>query len=374
MKRYSVNWTARSRLDEFVTIVCSALLLLVLSSCIGIPIKAPPGEQPFNREYMTPVKVGETTRAQVRSYLEKASATPWLTRFDQDSTWVYYATRDTWQWLVCAGGAYVAGCDVVGAERDHFLTFEFDDNNVVKGWSTASTLGKCAESRVCHLDKLIMVYADETRDRQAKNSESLSACHLYVYSTLSWGSPAYVIGVWLDGEVLGWFVDDHAFLYAAIERGPHTVRTMQVSPSLDEVADGRHNQYLAFDCAAGDKVYLHHNSRHPDANGRRFLLVEEDVAAQLTNRRLILRPVTEPQSWQAASLVPEYEVAQTTGDTMWRVQRELRMLGYFDGALDGELSEETISAIRSFKRDNKLPSDTLLDDNTLAALGFYDKQ
>jgi hypothetical protein len=324
---------------------------------------------------MTRVKVEETNREQVRLYFERAPAAPRLTRFDGDSTWVYYATRDTWQWLVCAGGPYVAECGVLGDVRDHFLIFEFDDNDVVQGWDTASTLGKCAESRVCHDGELIMIYANDTRDHQAKNAESLSACQLYVYTTLNWKSSANVIAVWLDGEVLGWFVEDDAFLFMAIEPGRHTLRTMHASSLLDNVVDGRYNQYLEFDCGARDSVYLHHNSRHPDKNGRRFLLVEEDDgAAQLAKRHLILRPVTEPQDWQAASSVPEYTVAQKDDETVWRVQRKLRMLGYFDGALDGELSDETIGAIRSFKRDNKLPGDTLLDDNTLTALGFYDKR
>ena len=374
MKLYSVNCHTRSRLNEFVTIVFCVLLLPGLSSCIGVPIKAPPGEKPFNQEYMTHVEVGETNREQVRLHLEKAPGAPRLTRFDEDTTWVYYATRDTWQWLVCAGGPYVADCGVLGDVRDHFLIFEFDDNDVVQGWSTASTLGRCADNRVCNVGKLIMIYAGETRDHQAKNSESLSACDLYVYSTLRWSSPAYVIGVWLDGGLLGWFVEDDAFLFAAIEPGSHTLRTMQISSSLDDVADGRHNQYLVFDCAASDSVYLHHNSRHPDKDGRRFLLVEEDAAAQLVKRRLILQPVTEPQDWQTASAGPEYAVAQKDDDTVWRVQRELRMLGYFDGALDGELSTETASAIRSFKSDKELPGETLLDDNTLAALGFYERR
>lgn len=372
MKLYSVNYQARPRLNEVLTFVLCVLLLPTLSSCVGIPIKAPPGEEPFNPGYMARIKVGETNREQVRVHLEKAPDAPRLTRFDSDTTWVYYTTRDTWQWLVCAGGPYVADCGVLGDVRDHFLIFEFDDNNVVKGWEAASTLGKCAESRVCHAGELIMLYADETRDHQVKGSKSASACHLFVYSTFSRGPSAYVVSVWLDGEVLGWIVDDDAFLFAAIEPGPHTLRTMHASSSLDDVADGLHNQFLVFDCAARESAYLHHDSRHPDRNGRRFLLVEEeDAAAQIVKRRLALQPDTESLDWQATLSAPEFAVAQEDGDTVWRVQRELRMLGYFDGALDGELDTETASAIRSFKRDRELPGDTLLDDNTLAALGFY---
>ena len=321
---------------------------------------------------MTRVKVGETTREEVQSYLETAPAAPRLTRFDQDSTWVYHATRDTWQWLVCAGGPYVADCGVLGSERDHFLVFKFDDNDVVLEWDTVSTLGTCVDNLVCRLDDLIMVYADEAHDRRAKTYESSSECLLYVYSTLNWGSADHVVGVSLDGEALGWIINDDAFVSVAVEPGSHILQTMQASPPLDN-SIGLYNQYLAFDCAAGQSVFLHHNSRHPDVKGRRFLLVEEDAgSADLAKHRLILRPVIDPQQSHATATWQDLLVPHLAGDTVWRVQKELRLLGYFDGALDGEMSDETESAIRSFKRDQELPGHTLLDDNTLAALGFYE--
>jgi peptidoglycan hydrolase-like protein with peptidoglycan-binding domain len=44
-------------------------------------------------------------------------------------------------------------------------------------------------------------------------------------------------------------------------------------------------------------------------------------------------------------------------------------LKLYDGAIDGNLSAETEEAIREFKQQNGLYGDTVLDDDTLAALG-----
>jgi hypothetical protein len=354
-------------------VVFSLSLLLILSSCIAIPIKVPPGEKPFAKEFMALIKVGETTREQVRSYLDAAPSAPRLTRFDQDSTWVYHATRDTWQWLVCAGGPYMADCGVAGGVRDYFLMLQFDDHDTLIKMDSDSTLGKCAESRTCHVDDLIMVYASEARDHQVKAAKSMSECQLFVFSTSGWISSEHVIGIWLDEEMLGWLLDDDAFLFAPIRPGTHSLRTTQVATSLDDTAHGRHAQYLAFDCAAGDTVCLHHDSRHPDRKGRRFLLVEEACAAkQLAKRRLILRPVAPAENWQAAVSEQTIQVPGLSDDVVWRVQRELRALDLYLGDMDGEMNDETVSAIRAFKQQRGLPGDTLLDDNTLAVLGLYD--
>ena len=373
VKRYSVNWNTQKRPDEITWVLFSLLLSLVLSSCIAIPIKVPPGDKPFNKEFLTSIKVGETTREQVRSYLDTAPGAPRLTRFDQDSTWVYHATRDTWQWLVCAGGPYMADCGVAGGVRDYFLMLQFDDRDTLTKLDLDSTLGKCAESHACHVGDLIMVYASEARDHRAKSAKSMSECQLFVFSTLGWTSSDHVIGIWLDEKMLGWLLEDDAFLFSRINPGSHSLRTTQVSMSLDDTARGRHTQYLAFDCAAGDTIYLHHDSQHPKVKGRRFLLVKEAVATQqLAKRRLILQPVTAAQSWQAAVSEQTNHVPGMSDDVVWRVQRELRALDLYLGDMDGEMNDETVSAIRTFKQRHGLPGDTLLDDNNLAALGLYD--
>jgi hypothetical protein len=52
------------------------------------------------------------------------------------------------------------------------------------------------------------------------------------------------------------------------------------------------------------------------------------------------------------------------------VQRELRRLGYYDGALDGEVGPGTRSGIRAYQRDNGLAVTGMIDRALLRSLGL----
>ena len=59
-------------------------------------------------------------------------------------------------------------------------------------------------------------------------------------------------------------------------------------------------------------------------------------------------------------------------EIIWKMQLRLRMLNYLQGPVTGYLNAETEAAARAFKKDQGLPGDTVLDDNTLTALGVFD--
>lgn len=55
-------------------------------------------------------------------------------------------------------------------------------------------------------------------------------------------------------------------------------------------------------------------------------------------------------------------------DTITGLQSRLLNLGIYDGAVDGEMTDETLEALRRFQKDNGLPITGQLDDSTRAML------
>ncbi len=53
-----------------------------------------------------------------------------------------------------------------------------------------------------------------------------------------------------------------------------------------------------------------------------------------------------------------------------QVQQQLAQAGYYRGAIDGIVGENTRRAIRSYERDNKLRVDGRIDDDLLATMGL----
>jgi hypothetical protein len=347
----------------------TTLLLCFLAACIGVPIKAPPGEKPFKEDFMSFVSIGETTRDEIRAKFSAYEINPKLTRFENDSVWVYSASRDTWQWFLCAGAGYSAACDVVGGIRDHFLKFEFDDSGRVIHWETSSTLGECAAG-VCEDGGAFMAFANAEQDQRAKRDDAPDHCQVYVFATLPRAAKQEVVGVWIDDRFVGAFLNDDGYVFETLEPGMHRVKTNQSSGTYLDTFEGRNTQSLRWECVAGRRYFIHHNCRHKEKGSRRFMLeIEDDAQEGIAKRRLILRPMT-------IATVARYELSpssqfsrQEIEKIVWQMQLRLKELGFYEGDIDGELTSETKAAILEFKRQNGLYGESVLDDDTLDALG-----
>jgi hypothetical protein len=346
-------------------------LLACLGACIAIPVKPPPGEKPFKDDFLSFIAIGETTRAEVQNRLESGEVRPRLTRFDDDSVWVYAASRDTWQWLVCAGGGYTADCGIGGGTRDHFLKLEFDEDGKVRNWETSSTLGECSQSGICEEGSSLMVFASAERDSQAKQSKSDDYCAIYVFATLPGGSRDDLISVWIDDLLEGWFVNADGYLFKQVEPGPHRIKSSHSSGSYVDTISGRNSQSLLLNCAAGERHIAHHNARHKEKGGRQFVLeLDPEAANAIATRTLILQPIGITESPNVETTTLESIMSRSNLKALtWKIQYRLKEMKLYDGPIDGELSAETEEAIREYKKQNGLHGDTVLDDDTLTALG-----
>lgn len=353
-------------------LVAVLLALTGLSSCIGIPIKAPPGEKPFREEALSFIEIGRTSRVDVLS--EFASRDEPLTpmRFDDDSVWIYHSGRETWKWLVCAGGGYSANCGVTGSIREHFLKFDFGEDGVVTDWSTSSTLGRCSSAGICKEGGAIMVFASEDRDRRARWLPPVGRCSIYVFNTKPLDGADSFAMVRLDGAFVGYLLGMDAYIHVEAEPGEHRITTIHSGGIPGDTKYGRNSQSLAIECLEGRQHFLHHHGRHNDKGERRFLL-ERATASGIADRRLILNAVSEPEIPDAIEdPIIAMRLGKETRDVVWAVQLALKDRDLYDGRIDGGFNEETEAAVREFREQNGLQGDTLLDDHTLTALGIYD--
>ncbi len=63
----------------------------------------------------------------------------------------------------------------------------------------------------------------------------------------------------------------------------------------------------------------------------------------------------------------------SSGATVTQIQTRLKSWGYYSGSIDGIYGSATERAVKYFQRTNGLSADGQAGDNTLAALGIYEK-
>ena len=65
-----------------------------------------------------------------------------------------------------------------------------------------------------------------------------------------------------------------------------------------------------------------------------------------------------------------YQTVATDGSIVVEVQKRLARAGYYRGAIDGVIGNETRRAIRAYERGHGLPVDGRLDQQLLATMGL----
>ena len=260
---------------------------LVLSACVPIP---PQEERPFKSESLEFLVAGETTKEDVRRHLEVEPYRLTPVTFDDDSVWIYRATRDTWAWLVCGGYAYAAGCAGFDTgRRNYFLSFKFDHADTVIAWEVTTTGSDCTPAGVCADGGELMVLGNEEKDQDAKKLRIPDdRCLLHFYATLPRQAADGALTAWLDEARLGWLVNDKGYFQISVEPGPHTIRTRYLFRQLTQTVEVL--------CEPKEVLFVHHDVRS-EAKGDMRLLIEELAVGRkrLAERRLVLLPDQQPQ-------------------------------------------------------------------------------
>ena len=268
----SVRWRSAS----------AALCALLVSGCIAIPIAPPQEEEPFSGTTLDFVVIGETTREDVHKTLAAEPLNLQPLRFDEDHVWVYRGSRDTWGWLVCAGGGYYADCDTFDSgRRSYFLSIDFDDAGVVSGYYVSDTTGTCVNDTICSDGGSTMVFARPQQDAQAKRLDPGGQCAIYVYATLPGNVAPGAFSAWVDDRPLGALVSSDGYFRFVVDPGEHVVETRYMLRHI--------RSRIEIDCTAGNVYFVHHDVQREGIAETRAVLENAAAGRQaLANRRLVL--------------------------------------------------------------------------------------
>ena len=264
--------------------IAALTFFVSLSACIALPVAPPNQEKPFQRESLSFVVIGETTRDDVRAHLTKGPSHLTPVTYEHDSVWIYRASRDTWAWLFCIGGGGTADCDVSRGTRDYFLAFRFDDDGTVADWDVTSTLGDCTSAGICEDGGRTTVFAGRSRDQGAKEfSAADGQCSVYLFATLPRKAARGGMTAWLDDDPVGGLVNKSGYLLLSVEPGPHTINTRYLFKRL--------RQSVNLECTPGQLFFVHHDVRHEGKADMELTLEPESAGRKhIQKRSLVLRP------------------------------------------------------------------------------------
>jgi hypothetical protein len=179
-----------------------------LPGCIAIPVPiALPDPEPFTAASMASIRVGETTRDEVRALLanwsyetDDGSQTIHLEpQISEDGRhWVFNLPRPLADVLWAGVGVTPDGFFPIwsgGADNyeNFWVLFEFDDDaKVTRFWFTGDRT-QCAVGGACYHDGHLQVVADEAADRSARaRSAASDRCVVYVYASDDFQFPVAV--------------------------------------------------------------------------------------------------------------------------------------------------------------------------------------
>ena len=210
--------SSRTLAQSLLTICCG----IHLHGCVAVPVPvALPDPEPFTADRMAPIRIGQTTRDEVRALFAN-----WNYQTDDgDQTahlepqvaeggryWVFNQRRQTGD-IAWAGLAVVPEAPVpipffagkTDNYEDFWALFEFNDAGTVTRFWIASDKTPCAVGGVCYHGGYLQIIADATTSANAHGSTLTSdRCALYVYAEDGFEFPVAVTdGIdtkWLFGQ------------------------------------------------------------------------------------------------------------------------------------------------------------------------------
>ena len=213
---------SRTLVQSLLT-VCFAIHL---HGCVAIPVPVALSDPaPFSAERMTSIRIGQTTRDEVRALFAN-----WNYQTDHgDQTahlepqiaeggryWVFNQRRQSGD-IAWAGVAIVPEAPVpvpffegkADNYEDFWALFEFNDAATVARFWIASDQTPCAVGGACYHSGYLQVIADATSSANAHASTLTSdRCALYVYAEDGFELPIAVT----DGIDVGWLLGETSFV------------------------------------------------------------------------------------------------------------------------------------------------------------------
>jgi hypothetical protein len=213
--------------------ICCAIHL---AGCVAIPIPtALPDPEPFTAERMTPIRIGQTTRDEVRALFAE-----WTYETDQGTqtahiepqiaeggrSWVFGLSRQLgdirWAGVFLHPEApapipFFSG--KVDNHEDFWVLFDFnDDATVARLWITSDKT-PCAVGGACYSGGYLHVIADQAISAGANTGKSAGdRCAVYAYADDDFEMPVVVT----DGTHTGRLIAKTSFVRFDVATGPTT--------------------------------------------------------------------------------------------------------------------------------------------------------
>jgi hypothetical protein len=255
--------------------------------------------EPFSREKLEFLRVGETTRAEVR---DRMTAFPLDTpdgefrvdlqpmEFHDGLLWLYSMARGESGWLL------LGSPDVTTAQGDsvtefsgqdyRYLRILFNHDDVLAGFEVSKSEGKgCNVQGVCSQGTAYMLLASGSTDRATKRFRPPKGkCGVYFYAgSIKVGAP-----VWLDHVREGWLIDKKTYLYWPVEPGTHRLSS--------ETPDRRFKPFLPIECKGGELHFVEFTQTGGFAGSTiqaELLRRSKDQGKRAVKKRLQLLPVSQ---------------------------------------------------------------------------------
>ena len=271
---------------------------VVVGGCV-LPLPLPmPHRPPYVIGENVFITVGTTTRDDVEANLGNPTAS-----YCEGREFVYVAFEQTAE-LFIAGGvpnlpAGQANVQAIG--RDHILRIQFDDTGVVREYDLQIAKGgwfggeSCTTSGACVSHRSLFRYAPAELDAQAKRVRSVAGrCAVYVY----WEQRE--TGLWIDGQKAAPIMPVNAFLWFALEPGPHSFWAHRAPQAQGGVAYPEDAVTLQTSCEPGSLVFVGQAHLRDDDRVQRLipgLMDPLQALPAIAERKLIM--ASDP--WGAAS-------------------------------------------------------------------------
>ena len=243
-------------------LLASAIIVLSgISGCVAVPSGGGDPE-PFSRDKLEFLRVGETTRDEVQA---RMTAFPIATpdgefrlklepiEFHDGLLWLYSMARGEAGWLLVAlpdvTSAQGGSMADVASEDYRYLRVLFNRNDVLAGYEVSKSEGKgCNVQGVCARGPAFMPLTSGSADRFTKRFRPPEGqCGVYLYAgSIKVGAP-----VWLDHVREGWLIDKKTYLYWPVEPGTHRLSS--------QTPDQRFKPFVPIECRGGELHFVELN-------------------------------------------------------------------------------------------------------------------
>ncbi len=232
-----------SNRNSLTSVLSLALLVPMLSGCIGIPVAFPEGK-PFKEVVAEQLVPGTTNRAELVELLGR----PFV---EDRGSLVFRDSRDGWRWLFCGGAYYTGGCAATDrTSKDFFLVADFDEFDKLHSAEIYTEHSLCEQRKICPSRGLLM---QAEHNLSALPNHDPSMCTVNIFSDTASDDASGEVEV--DGQYVGDLVGKKGVYTFGVHPGRHFIVVVPQGALLHGTAGKQ-----VIDCVDGENHYLRYDT------------------------------------------------------------------------------------------------------------------